>query len=452
MVTTKINIDLAKKTTAPVVYAMQNDSDSRVVEAHLFVNGLPFDIGESSLSVLFQKPDGKSGWYDKLPDESNAIEVKDGNIVSAILAPQVLNVAGVVIAAIRVDFADGGILSTFPFKIFVEKDPSFGGVESNDYFNVSNWAEVNEEISNIKGSLSKALVSDEAGNIEVNGASLRGVGALQINPNNDIIGVWLNAEVPEPVEGEKRPTGALSFYDSSYDRAVILRNIADGEGDNDAATVRQLNGALSAKEDTANKVTVIDETATDDQYPSALAVHTALESKNTYTNLYGRVEITEDDITAAGDEGITAITIGSEDVDLSLYDDILLIIYTPVSSPLNSDKGALSVTLTQSSSVSSGDVSKLVCTQSIGLSNACVFEYSQANCFAVKCTFSGDRFLYGEVIKNGYSQSIGYNGVSNGWTRVSEENKKSVNRYFHVFDTKFRFKFPAGSWVEVWGR
>ena len=244
MVTTKINIDLAKKTTAPVVYSMQNDSDSRVVEAHLFVNGLPFDIGESSLSVLFQKPDGKGGWYDKLPDESNAITVKEGNVVSAILAPQVLNVAGWVIAAIRVDFADGGILSTFPFKIFVEKDPSFGGVESNDYFNVSNWAEVNEEISNIKGSLSIALVSDEAGNIEVNGASLRGVGALQINPNNDIIGVWLNVEVPEPSEGEGRPTGALSFYDASFDRAVILRNIADGERDSDAVTVRQLNNAV----------------------------------------------------------------------------------------------------------------------------------------------------------------------------------------------------------------
>lgn len=245
MVTTKINIDLAKKTTAPVVYAMQNDSDSRVVEAHLFVNGLPFDIGEASLSVLFQKPDGKGGWYDKLPDESNAIEAKDGNVVSAIIAPQVLNVAGWVIAAIRADFADGGILSTFPFKIFVEKDPAFGGVESNDYFNVSNWAEVNEEISNIKESLSNALVLNENGFFDAGEKDLR-VGALEIDPGLETIGVRLDAEVPEPSEGEGRPTGALSFYDSSYDRPVILRNIADGEGDSDAVTVRQLNEAIAS--------------------------------------------------------------------------------------------------------------------------------------------------------------------------------------------------------------
>lgn len=239
MVTTKINIDLAKKTTAPVVYAMQNDSDSRVVEAHLFVNGLPFDIGEASLSVLFQKPDGKGGWYDKLPDESNAIEAKDGNVVSAILAPQVLNVAGWVIAAIRADFADGGILSTFPLKIFVEKDPSFGGVESNDYFNVSNWGEVNEAINSIK---ENALVLNEQGRFDAGGREIMNVTALQISDGSLLPGVWLACETPE-TDGyiEK---GVLEFYDASFDTPVILRHIADGEGDSDAVTVRQLNNAV----------------------------------------------------------------------------------------------------------------------------------------------------------------------------------------------------------------
>lgn len=279
MVTTKINIDLAKKTTAPVVYAMQNDSDSRVVEAHLFVNGLPFDIGEASLSVLFQKPDGKGGWYDKLPDESNAITVKDGNVVSAILAPQVLNAAGVVIAAIRVDFADGSILSTFPFKIFVENDPAFGGEESNDYFNVSNWAEVNEEISNIKGSLSKALVLNENGFFDAGGKELR-VGALEIDPGLETIGVRLDVEVPEPIEGEGRPTGVLSFYDSSYDRAVILRNVAGGERDNDAATVGQVREAVKGIE------------VEDGFSPTAKVEETAEGAKITITDKNGTTTVT----------------------------------------------------------------------------------------------------------------------------------------------------------------
>ena len=101
----------------------------------------------------------------------------------------------------------------------------------------------NEEISNIKESLSNALVLNESGVFDTGGKELL-VGALEIDPVLDTVGIILNAEVPEPSEGEGRPTGALSFYDSSYDRAVILRNVADGEGDNDAATVRQLNNAV----------------------------------------------------------------------------------------------------------------------------------------------------------------------------------------------------------------
>lgn len=71
--------------------------------------------------------------------------------------------------------------------------------------------------------------------------------------------------------------GILEYSEVAHDSPVILRHLADGIRVDDAATV----GQVDACEKTENKVTAIDETATDDQYPSALAVQSALSSLTT---------------------------------------------------------------------------------------------------------------------------------------------------------------------------
>ena len=211
----------------------------------------------------------------------------------------------------------------------------------------------------------------------------------------------------------------------------FIHNVLDGVEDNDSATVGQLNAAVGDIETTLNR-------------------------KTTYTNLYGRVEITADDIIAAGDEGITCITIGSDDVDMSKYDDILIKLFVPDSSALNSANGMMGIYATNTSApIITGDPNSLIRPTSANISTACFFHYNRQNILSVKTEWTCDIFHHGLVIKNGYSNSFGYAGVTNGWTCISPNYVKSTKRYFHIIGDSTghaTFKFPTGTYVEVFAR
>lgn len=98
----------------------------------------------------------------------------------------------------------------------------------------------NEEIGNIKESLSNAPVWDE-GNVDLEERFLNNAGAVELvgYGNNK---VYLSAETP--ITDGYIEKGVIAFYDSVYDSPVVLRNLADGERDNDAVTVRQMNNAV----------------------------------------------------------------------------------------------------------------------------------------------------------------------------------------------------------------
>lgn len=211
----------------------------------------------------------------------------------------------------------------------------------------------------------------------------------------------------------------------------FIHNVSDGVEDNDAATVGQLNAAVGDIETTHNR-------------------------KTTYTNLYGKVEITADDIIAAGDEGITCITIGSDDVDMSKYDDILIKLFVPDSSALNSANGMMGIYATNTSApIITSDSNSLIKPRSANIATACFFNYNKQNILSVKTEWTCDIFHHGLVIKNGYSNSLGYAGVTNGWTCISPYYVKSTKRYFHIFGDSTghaTFKFPTGTYVEVFAR
>ena len=181
------------------------------------------------------------------------------------------------------------------------------------------------------------------------------------------------------------------------------------------------------------------------------AIEQVSEHQN-YKLLYDRVAITADDIAAAGEEGIMAITIGSEEVNLTKYDDILVKIYIPRDTALNSADGILGVYATTTDAVGMADNHILLRAQSPTISNACAMTRSNNNCFVVKVNWSGESFLYGEVIKTGLDTYYGYAGAQNGWTSISPAFKKSQKRYFHICDYRQVFKLPVGSYVEVYGR
>ena len=182
----------------------------------------------------------------------------------------------------------------------------------------------------------------------------------------------------------------------------------------------------------------------------------ALAESTHYKNLYGRVEITADDIAAAGDEGITCLTIGSNEVDLSQYDDILIRLYVPANEELNPETGALRIHATQTANFVQESRNELLKAQSLGISTVCGVQKSANTPFAIKMMFAGDTFLYGQVMRNGYSNAHGYAGAMNTWTSISEHVIKSQKKYFHIsaycLTNKVKFKFPAGSYMEVYGR
>lgn len=137
IITKQLSIDLVRRGAIRFVEAVQCDANTRAVAVTLTAAGMPWKPPAGvTASVAFKKPDGKKGWYDKLPNGSPACSVS-GNVVTAILAPEVLTAAGRVDAVIV--FQDGSMnqLATFSFVIDVEKNPAAGSVISNDYYDLS---------------------------------------------------------------------------------------------------------------------------------------------------------------------------------------------------------------------------------------------------------------------------------------------------------------------------
>jgi hypothetical protein len=171
-----------------------------------------------------------------------------------------------------------------------------------------------------------------------------------------------------------------------------------------------------------------------------------------YKKLYDTVTITSADIETAGEQGVTVITIGSDDVSLAEYDDILIRIYIPQSDTLNDGQKGLAVLMTENGGFSMRDYNKLLYAQSSSLSPACFINHDRYNLFAVNGVWTGNKFLFGQVMKNGYSTSYGYAGVQNAWTSVDDNLDKNSTKYFHIYTANGDFKFPENTYVEVYAK
>lgn len=143
LISKKLTIDFVNQSLQRTVYAVQCDCNTRAAVITLMAAGVPWNPPEgAAASLTFKKPDGNKGWYDQLPDGERACTV-DGNVVTAILAPEVLTVPGRVNAAVVFQDADLNQLSTFGFTIDVAPNPAAGNVISNSYYKYSTMADVN---------------------------------------------------------------------------------------------------------------------------------------------------------------------------------------------------------------------------------------------------------------------------------------------------------------------
>lgn len=121
----------------PIVYAKQNDRQTRFVAASLYENGQPFEPPDGVLAEFrARKPDGTACFYDVNEDGEPAIVI-EGSVVTAELVEQVLTAAGKVYAEINLYSSAGEKLTTFSFVIIVE--PSVltdAEIVSSDYYNI----------------------------------------------------------------------------------------------------------------------------------------------------------------------------------------------------------------------------------------------------------------------------------------------------------------------------
>ena len=136
-VTKSIKIDLVEKGVQPIVYAKQNDSQTRFIAASLFANGHPFSVPDGVVAMFRAgKPDGTACFYDSNETGTPAITI-EGNLVTVELAEQVLTAPGNVQAEINFYTAGGEKLTSFSFAIQVEKSVlTDQEIVSSDYYNV----------------------------------------------------------------------------------------------------------------------------------------------------------------------------------------------------------------------------------------------------------------------------------------------------------------------------
>ena len=121
-----IHADLLQRGVRPRVDAVQGDTLTRRLEFVLTAGGVPWTPPEGTTAALsYIRPDGVGRAYDRADDGAAAYTIC-GNIIRMTLLPEVLQVAGDVMAVLQIIRRnDGKLISTFPVEVAVEAEPSY---------------------------------------------------------------------------------------------------------------------------------------------------------------------------------------------------------------------------------------------------------------------------------------------------------------------------------------
>ena len=115
---TKLKMDLAEPELLPEVYLVQDDRYSRSLDISLYCSGIALAPPEGcTVLIRYNKPDGKGGTYDTMPDGTPAFAIRD-NVVRLRLAPQVCGTAGKVTLMATL-FCGDGELNSFSLSLNV---------------------------------------------------------------------------------------------------------------------------------------------------------------------------------------------------------------------------------------------------------------------------------------------------------------------------------------------
>lgn len=158
--TSKIYLNLQMPNYNVIAYAVQGDVMSREITAILHDGQVPFTPSVGALGTIrYKKPDGTSGFYDTLEDETTVAVTWEENVCTIRLAEQVLTVAGNVIMNLSFYNSDEERLSTFNFILTVEQNPyTDEEFESTDYYSI-----LTERIAAVLGAVAHAPQINELG-------------------------------------------------------------------------------------------------------------------------------------------------------------------------------------------------------------------------------------------------------------------------------------------------
>ena len=128
-----ITLEMARRGVTPCIDVMQGDKYCRDLMIMPHWEGLQmFPDGNLTVLIMYSKPDGTGGTYDKLPDGQVAYVI-DGNSIRVKLAPQVCTAPGLV--KLSLALIDGEtVVHTFVIHIKVHATPGIN-VKSEDYNN-----------------------------------------------------------------------------------------------------------------------------------------------------------------------------------------------------------------------------------------------------------------------------------------------------------------------------
>lgn len=139
-VTSRITADMTRPNVAARVNAVQGDGNTRFVEITLLSGGAAWQPPEDAeAAISYSQPCGRKGLYNRLADGTDAISIS-GNVVTVILAPQMLTVSGTVQAFLEFHDAQLNRLTTFPFSVSVTGNPAAGARITEDYIRLK-WLE-----------------------------------------------------------------------------------------------------------------------------------------------------------------------------------------------------------------------------------------------------------------------------------------------------------------------
>jgi hypothetical protein len=140
-VTQKIKMDLLSKQNVQTIYAVRDDTNSRLVQISLFEGGVPWEVPlDATIAIGYRSENGASGVYDTLPNGENA-SIYDGNQITISLVPASLY-AGTTKVTVSISDKNGNQISTFPLNVEVDENYSYGASEPETYINLRQWLSV----------------------------------------------------------------------------------------------------------------------------------------------------------------------------------------------------------------------------------------------------------------------------------------------------------------------